>query len=153
MIDDERAASITLNYVLAIAISAVLVTGLLIAGGNFVQGQQESVVRNELSVVGQRLAADVERVDRLVAAGDDVGAARLNRSLPTAAVGERYDVELDASAEELVLTADGPDVSVSVPISNRTALTDSSVGSGSVAVVYDPTGGSGSQGVIRLDDS
>lgn len=148
MIDDERAASITLNYVLAIAISAVLVTGLLIAGGNFVQGQQTSVVRNELSVVGQRLAADVERVDRLVAAGDGVSAARINRTLPTAAVGERYDVELDASAEELTLTADGADVSVSVPISNRTALADSSVGSGSVAVVYNE-----SAGVIRLDDS
>ena len=107
MIDDERAASITLNYVLAIAISAVLVTGLLIAGGNFVEGEQESVVRNELSVVGQRLAADVERVDRMVAAGDGITTARLNRSLPTAAVGERYDVELDASTEpELVLTAD-----------------------------------------------
>lgn len=152
MSDDERAVSITLNYVLAIAISAVLVTGLLIAGGNFVGDQQESVVRNELSVVGQRLAADLERVDRMVAAGDDVDAARINRSLPTAAVGERYDIELDASAEpELVLTADGADVSVSVTISNRTPLADSSVRSGSVAVVYDPTGGSG--GVITLNES
>jgi hypothetical protein len=148
MIDDDRGASITLNYVLTVAISALLVTGLLIAGGNFVAGQQTSVVRNELSVVGQRLAADVERVDRMVAAGDGVSAARINRSLPTAAVGERYDVELDASAEELVLTADGADVSVSVPISNRTALADSSVGSGSVAVVYNE-----SAGVITLDDS
>jgi|APHM01.1.fsa_nt_gi hypothetical protein len=149
MTDDERAVSITLNYVLAIAISAVLVTGLLIAGGNFVGGQQESVVRNELSVVGQRLAADLERVDRMVAAGDDVDAARINRSLPTAAVGERYDIELDASAEpELVLTADGADVSVSVTISNRTPLADSSVRSGSVAVVYDQP-----SGVIALDES
>jgi hypothetical protein len=149
MTDDERAVSITLNYVLAIAISAVLVTGLLIAGGNFVGDQQESVVRNELSVVGQRLAADLERVDRMVAAGDDVDAARINRSLPTAAVGERYDIELDASPEpELVLTADGADVSVSVTISNRTPLADSSVGSGSVAVVYDQP-----SGVIALDES
>ena len=149
MTDDERAVSITLNYVLAIAISAVLVTGLLIAGGNFVGDQQESVVRNELSVVGQRLAADLERVDRMVAAGDDVDAARINRALPTAAVGERYDIELDASPEpELVLTADGADVSVSVTISNRTPLADSSVGSGSVAVVYDQP-----SGVIALDES
>ena len=149
MTDDERAVSITLNYVLAIAISAVLVTGLLIAGANFVGDQQESVVRNELSVVGQRLAADLERVDRMVAAGDDVDAARINRSLPTAAVGERYDIELDASPEpELVLTADGADVSVSVTISNRTPLADSSVGSGSVAVVYDQP-----SGVIALDES
>jgi hypothetical protein len=149
MTEDERAVSITLNYVLAIAISAVLVTGLLIAGGNFVGDQQESVVRNELSVVGQRLAADLERVDRMVAAGDDVDAARINRSLPTAAVGERYDIELDASPEpELVLTADGADVSVSVTISNRTPLADSSVGSGSVAVVYDQP-----SGVIALDES
>ncbi|MFT4882056.1 MAG: hypothetical protein ACI9CA_000773 [Natronomonas sp.] len=149
MSDDQRAVSITLNYVLAIAISAVLVTGLLIAGGNFVGDQQESVVRNELSVVGQRLAADLERVDRMVAAGDDVDAARINRSLPTAAVGERYDIELDASAEpELVLTADGADVSVSVTVSNRTPLADSSVRSGSVAVVYDQP-----SGVIALDES
>ena len=149
MSDDQRAVSITLNYVLAIAISAVLVTGLLIAGGNFVGDQQESVVRNELSVVGQRLAADLERVDRMVAAGDDVDAARINRSLPTAAVGERYDIELDASAEpELVLTADGADVSVSVTVSNRTPLADSSVRSGSVAVVYDQP-----SGVIALNES
>lgn len=149
MIDDRRAASITLNYVLAIAISTLLVTGLLVAGGNFVDGEQDSVVRNELSVVGQRLAADVERLDRMVAAGDSVSAARINRSLPTAAVGERYDVELDTSAEpELVLTADGADVSVSVPISNRTAVANSSVRSGSVAVVYNST-----TEMIKIDDS
>lgn len=149
MIDDQRAASITLNYVLAIAISTLLVTGLLVAGGNFVDSEQDSVVRNELSVVGQRLAADVERLDRMVAAGDSVSAARINRSLPTAAVGERYDVELDASSDpELLLTADGVDVSVSVPISNRTAVANSSVRSGSVAVVYNST-----TEMIKIDDS
>jgi hypothetical protein len=149
MIDDERAASITLNYVLAIAIATVLVTGILIAGGGFVDDQQRNVVRNELNVVGQRLVADVERVDRMVAAGDDVAAARINRSIPTAAVGERYQVELEAGPDpSLVLTSDGADVSVSIPVSNRTPLADSSVGSGSVAVVYDPA-----SGVIRIDDA
>jgi hypothetical protein len=100
-------------------------------------------------VVGQRLAADVERVDRMAAAGDGVTTARINRSIPTAAVGERYQVELEAAQEPtLVLTADGADVSVSIPISNRTDLADSTVGSGSVAVVYDSD-----TEEIRLDDS
>jgi hypothetical protein len=137
---DERAASITLSYVIAIAIATVLVTGLFIAGGNFVDRQQDAVVRNELSVVGQRLASDIERVDRLVVAGRGDTTVRLNQSTPTTTAGTRYDVRLVTSGSPaVVLDAEGAGASVSVPVSNRTPLGAASVDSGATTVVYTGT--------------
>jgi len=148
MIEDNRGVSLTLNYVLAISIATLLVAGLLVAGGSFVDRQQTAVVENELSVIGQRLVADIERADRMVAAGDADVTVQVDRSIPTAAVGNRYDVEIDPGSQpELVLVADGPDVSVSIPVSNRTPLAESSVNSGSVAIVYDE-----SADELRLED-
>jgi len=134
----DRAVSTPLGYVLALAITTVLVSGLLVAGGNFVSDHREQVVRQELRVTGQHLAANVEAADRLVVAGDDVEAVEVNQSFPERVTGATYRVELDGgSDQQLVLNSTRPSVSVEIELDTTTDLADSSADGGDVAVVYD----------------
>jgi len=93
----DRAVSSTLNYVLSLGIMAVLVTGLLSAGGGFVEDRQEEVIRSELEVIGQQVASDVQRADRLVTAGDDNREVTLAQSLPERISGTGYRISLETT--------------------------------------------------------
>ncbi len=136
----KRGVSTTLAYVLMFAIATILVGGLLISGGNFVEDQREQVIRTELGVVGQQLAADLAGADRLVAASDGTPTVNISRQRPASVAGSGYRVKLVAQSDPyLRLTSSRPDVSVTVGLSNRTALGNSTVWGGSVEIVYDRT--------------
>jgi hypothetical protein len=135
----DRAVSSTLNYVLSLSIMALLVTGLLSAGGGFVEDRQQEVVRSELEVIGQQIASDIQRADRLVAAGDDNQRVSLAQSLPERISGTTYRVSLDPSTPELVLKSTNPEISVSVRFQTTTSLASSDADSGTVVVTYDGT--------------
>ena len=135
---DDRGASTTLGYVLTLAITAVLVSGLLIAVGTFVSGQNERVTQSELDVVGQRLASDVEAADRLAeAAGGGPNATVVVRSrLPETVAGRTYRVAVDESGE-LVLSAGDPDVSVAVRVVTDYPLSNATLGGGPVRITFE----------------
>jgi len=137
----NRAVSTTLSYTLSLAIASILVSGLLIAGGNFVESRQEQVIRDELEVIGQQVAADIARIDRLVVAADNDPTARLNHTFPTRVSGSTYRVSIDPPADELVLESTSPDVSVTVTLKSRTDLGDSTAGGGVITVFYDESSG------------
>jgi|AntDeeMinimDraft_4_1070355.scaffolds.fasta_scaffold00567_4 sensor domain CHASE-containing protein len=133
----DRAVSSTLNYVLSLGIMAVLVTGLLSAGGGFVEDRQEEVIRSELEVIGQQVASDVQRADRLVTAGDDNREVTLAQSLPERISGTGYRISLETTPEtELVLISNDPEISVSVRVQTTTDLAPSNAGGGTVVVTY-----------------
>lgn len=134
----ERASSLALGYVLALAIAMLLITGLLVAGGNLLDDGRKQVVRQELDVIGQQVAANVETADRLVEAGDDTSTVSINRSFPDRVAGTTYRVELVEDPEPTVrLNATDPEVSVEVEVDTTTAVDDSTALGGDVAVVYD----------------
>jgi hypothetical protein len=135
---DARAVSTTLGYVLSLAIATLLITGLIIAGGSYVETQREQVIRDELTVVGQQLASDIERVDRLVRAGaDGTVSVSVNQTFSNSVTGSSYRIDLDADDRTVVLSTPNPEVTVRVGIANVTALGDSSVGGGAVQITYD----------------
>jgi hypothetical protein len=137
---DERAVSFTLNYVLTLGIAALLVTGLIVAAGDYVGSQRESVVRSELEVVGHQLAAAIEQADRLVRAGD-TEELRLNHSAPSEVARSTYTVAVDPGSPEsdLQLNATELDVTVTVEAETTTSLAATSVEGGSVTIEYDTT--------------
>jgi len=142
-VTDERAVSSTLSYTLTLAITAILITGLLTAGGAFVSDQRETVVRSELRTVGQQMAADIERADRLVRAADTSGATtvRITDQYPDRLAGTTYSTELVSNApgpakQELVLEAVDPDVRVTVSMYLQSDVGNSNAGSGAMAVRY-----------------
>lgn len=134
----DRAVSIALGYTLTLAIAGLLTAGLLIAGTGFVEDTREEVVRQELEVVGQHLAGNVEAADRLVEAGDGTPTVAVNETFPRRVSGASYRVELvTADGGTLHLNATDPDVSVTVEIENTTAVGESTANGGEVVVVYD----------------
>jgi len=136
---DDRGVSTTLNYILSLTIATLLVASLLFAGTSFVGDNRETVMRNELRVIGEQIASDVERVDRLVVAGDGVATAEVSQEFPARVSGSTYDVVLDPGDDTPVaLTASNPDVTIDVALTTQTALGDSSAVGGPVRVTFDP---------------
>jgi hypothetical protein len=136
---NERGVSSTLSYVLALAIAALLITGLIIAGSSFVTTQRDAVIREELEVIGQHIASNVEQADRMVEASENGTNAtvQVNQTLPSTVARSQYDVRLDASESQLVLTSTSPEETVRVNVTTNTTLEDSSAGGGTISVRND----------------
>jgi len=138
----RRAVSITLNYVLVLVLSSILVTGLIIAGGTFVEQQRETVTQGELNVIGTHIAGNIEQVDRYVEAGNGTETAYVNQTFQPDVSGTPYRVRLiapDADTEpaQLRLNVQGTDIQVDINVSVRTDVIDSRADGGTIAVVYD----------------
>lgn len=139
---DERAVSTTLGYTLNLTVATLLISGLLMAGGGFVEDQRERTIRSELHVVGQQISANVAAADRLASTAKTGDAVVVSQDLPEEVAGARYTiaVETDGSEEYLTLSTDSPDVSVRVNLATETrvAPTDISGGDVQIRVTYDP---------------
>lgn len=132
---DDRAVSTTLSYVIGLSIAFVLVTGLLMAGGDFVDRQREATVRIELRVLGQQVASDVSQADRLVQATSDNATVRIHHDLPDRVAGLQYQITVDGGSDPYIrMEASDVDVSVQVKVTNETDLAMTTVGGGPVAV-------------------
>lgn len=140
MYNDERAVSVTVGYVLNFAVAALLVSGLLVAGGGLIESQTEQVATDELSVVGHQLADELSSADRLVRAGD-VSALSIRSELPrrTAAGGYTIDVDVEEDSDEgtVELRTNSPEVTVTVPFRLTSTLHEASVSGGPLRIEYD----------------
>lgn len=143
---DDRAVSVPTDYLLMVAIVAILAVGLFVTAADFVGGQQEQATRSGLEVVGNRLANDLVAADRLAGATAAPGAAVVTVELPDRVAGTTYTVEVVPAAgpddaAHLVLTSPRPEVTVSVPLMTESPLAATEVSGGTLAVVYDPAAG------------
>lgn len=140
---DERAVSAVFGYVLALGIVTLLIGGLFIAAGDFVESQHDRAIRSELEVVGNRLAADVAAVDRLALAAESNGEVQLRIELPPRVAGEPYQIQIDDSVAQevhlLTLTASQPAVTVEVRVRTETPMASGTINGGDVVVVYNGT--------------
>lgn len=130
----DRGVSTVLGFVLTLTITTLLLSGLLIATGDTVRDRNREVTREELTVVGEQIAADIQAADRLAKTGADQVVVRT--TLPATVASGRYQVEVDAApgGSELVLTARDVDVTVTVPFANTTAVRDTTVNGGDVSI-------------------
>lgn len=133
----DRAVSVTVNYVLSLAITTLLISGLLMATGDIVGDRRESVVRGELEVVGERVSAGIESADRLARTG--ATEVILEVSAPRRVGGESYSISVDGSSQVVTLETEDPAVAVTIPFRNRTDVETVTVNGGNVEVVL--TGG------------
>jgi hypothetical protein len=141
--DDDRAVSTALGYVLSLAIASILISGLMIAGGGFVESEREQVIRSELEVVGQTLIADIEGADRLASAID--GDVTVSSNHPRRVGSSSYTIEIDPTPNvrvyEVTLTAASVDVLVEFRLVTNQPLATGSVGGGDLVVEYDAGAG------------
>ncbi|MFB6353666.1 MAG: hypothetical protein ABEJ92_06225 [Halobacteriales archaeon] len=147
----DRGVSAVLGYVLVLGIVTLLISGLFLAAGNFVENQHQRAVRAEFEVVGNRVAADIAAIDRLALASGPDGRAELEVNLPPLAAGKTYEITTSSAGGNVsfvnVSTTDASfDVAVEVRVKTDTTLAATTVSGGDVVIVYD-----GSQIEVRED--
>jgi len=122
----ERAVTPALTYVFAIGITTVLVSGLLIASSGLVDERRQTTVREELEIVGERLAASVSTLD---AASDSGGTTSRRIEIPATILDTEYYVAITGcptgtdTCLELRTADPSLDVTVTVPVDNRSTIT------------------------------
>lgn len=138
-----RAVSTVLDYSMTLAIAAVLMSGLLLAGGEFVERNQEQVIRTELQVIGQQIASDIQTADRLVQANQDaehMEELTINTSVPDTVAGVGYSTEVyvrTGGDVELRLRTPTSSVNVTVDVQTKTDVAETTLVSGDYAITYD----------------
>jgi hypothetical protein len=144
---DRRAVSTTVNYVISLGVALLLVTGMLIAAGDFLDGQRTQTTENELEVVGQQIAGDISSAGRLANASEN-SEFTLERSYPETAAGNDYSLTITTAAgvtdgHELTLESSGPNVEVVVPFTTMKPVDSPPVNlrGGDVEISYDPATG------------
>ena len=143
----DRAVSVTVGYVLTLAISTLLLSGLFVAGGSFVESERERAANGELTVVGERIAADLGTVDRLAADTASGGDLTVDRplTLPDRVSGTGYRIRIAASDTRgtIVLESDGTDATVEVPFrtSEDVGVRNATVDGGNLRIWWDSDGG------------
>ncbi|MFB6219982.1 MAG: hypothetical protein ABEH90_00965 [Halolamina sp.] len=153
--DDQRSVSTTLGYSLTLAITAILMAGLLIAGGTLVEDQRERIAEEELSVSAEQLASGLGDADRLAGTVTD-GVLRVYVWLPEDVAGGSYTIELQNEptaasqpakatilAESQQVDATGElTIRTGVPVANRTVI------GGPVTVSYRDGDGDGDRELV-----
>ncbi len=146
-----RGVSPVLAYTLTLTVATLLVGGLLISSGSFVDTQREQTAISELRVVGQQVSADISAADRL-ARTQGVDDVRVGREIPQDVVGSPYMIEVretgGPTTPYLHLSTDQPNVTVAVGVASDTPVaTDVTVDGGGIEVVY-----SGGEVVVQSAD-
>lgn len=134
---DDRAVSTTVNYVLGLSIAFALVTGLFMAGGDFVQNQREDSIRVELEVLGEQVAADLMMADRLAETTTDNETVRVRRTLPPRVGGSSYSVSVEGGEDPyVVMQSSQPEITVEAEFTNETNVEMTEVNSRHLIVNY-----------------
>jgi hypothetical protein len=115
----------------------ILVTGLFIAGGDFVSEQRETSIQTELEVVSEQVVADISMADRLAQTMSGNETVRVRRSAPDRVAGSSYAIAVEGGSDpKVVLRTVDPAVEVTVPIRNETDLEMTTINGGPLVVNY-----------------
>lgn len=146
----SRALSSTVNYVLALAVTSILVSGLLIAGSGYMESQRTIAVGNALEVQNEQLADSIGEIDRLATAMDDEdGNASIRVALPDRVIDRSYRVavanETDPGDARYTyrLEATSGDVERSTVVRTTQSIEETTIRGGSVVIRYERVGGDG----------
>lgn len=133
---DDRGVSTTVGYVISLGIAAILISGLLVAGGGFVEDQRERTVRSELQVIGQQTVSEIDAADRLARSDGTTETLEVRHRFPDRVTGAQYTIAVDTSGgqPELVLSTDDPDITVTIPFETQLPLDDGRVVGGDLLV-------------------
>ena len=138
----DRGVSPVFAYVLTLGIASLLVSGLVIAAGGYVETQREATSRSELRVLGQQVSADIAAADRLNRT-EGATEVSISRTLPERVVGSQYSLSVrtdptDPTDPYLELTTVRPDVTVEVGVATEKDVRETRIGGGAMVVEYRP---------------
>lgn len=137
-LSDERAVSPVLGYVLTLSVATLLVGGLLVSAGGFIDDQRRNTAESELRVIGQQVSADISAADRLnrTAGAENI---TVGRNVPRTVVGSEYTIRVrydggGPTSPYLELSTVQPEVTVQVGIASKSTVNASTAHGGEIAV-------------------
>lgn len=147
---DDRGVSVAVTHVLTIAITTILITGLLFSVSTLLDNQRERSAEQSMETTGERLASEIASVDRLGGSGNE--SINMTIDHPRRAGGFPYSIRTEngscASSSIvndtscLVLSTNGGSAAVAVPVTVRNAeAIDGSATGGEIVIRYEEIGG------------
>ena len=146
--EDDRAVSIAVTHVLTIAVTTLIIGGLMLGAGFLLETEKERSAEDSLETIGERLSAQLSSADR--AAADD-GEITIRADHPQTVAGSGYTVDLvdgDGCGDQpllqddqqcLILSYHGGDVEVGVPV-KVDEISESSTQGGTIEIHRDEGG-------------
>jgi hypothetical protein len=93
----DRGASVAVNHVLALGITAILISGLLLSAATLLRDQRANNAEPELRTIGNRIAGQITEGERMI--GDSGDTVTFYIDQPARIAGSPYEVSLlDLSA-------------------------------------------------------
>lgn len=144
----DRAVSPVVAYVMTLGVTALLIGGLLVASGGFVNDQRYVTAESELQVLGQQVSADIAAADRLNRT-DGANTVSVNRTLPNRVLGVQYRISITSDEDgptDPYLELEAPELDLRVTVGlalagDEPSLEGSTVHGGKIAVEYDESEG------------
>ena len=135
---DTRAVSPAVTQALTIGITTLLVTGLLLSGGAFIDERQEDITRQGLVDIGSGVASDLVRLDQFETAGV-TGTVAFTSDYPDRVAGQGYRVHLDPGPDRtrVYINSTGSNLSTQVRFANTTNVCERRVSGGTMVFAYD----------------
>lgn len=128
--DDTRAVSVAITHTLMLAITAILIAGLLLSAGTLLQNQEERVAQQRADEVGADILAHLDTLDRLNSSGETVNTT-VRLEYPDSIAGEPYTLAFDDESGPydtdwtLQIEGSGLGRTVYYPIPNNVAVVES----------------------------
>jgi len=135
---DTRGVSLALTHALTLAITAILVSGLLVASGSLLDAQEQRIGQTQISEISSDAASYIYEFDRLNETGNATATAK--PSYPPQIVDSySYRIELREDGDTAILRVevDRLDLSTEIEIETETPV--------------DPASDSGGDGEIEIN--
>lgn len=133
---DDRGVSIAITHALTIAITAVLISTLLIGAGQLLNSQEGRATQEQFSEIGTDVVSHIQEIDRLNATGAEVNAT-LRPQYPERVVGSPYRINVTAddslpfdASHAVKIESDVLERPVQFPVETDTDINTNSVAKG-----------------------
>ena len=135
--DNNRAVSVAVTHALTVAISTVLVSGLIIGAGTLLESQEQDISEDQIEEIGSDAVSYITTFDRMNTTGDDVTMTAAP-DYPDRIVGS-YQYELVLSERggpseiDVIIRVEELDRSATFPVDLQNTEIDTAAGEDSVS--------------------
>ncbi|WP_406655742.1 hypothetical protein V7O62_08090 [Methanolobus sp. ZRKC2] len=109
--DDERAISVSVGFVLTLAITVITMVVVISSFYDMIDRAEHTIMRDEFEIHGNDMALQISNIDTAVQitknAGGEVGSFFFELPLPDEIAGQQYSMEISNQTSEIIFESHG----------------------------------------------
>lgn len=140
MFKENRGTSIVISFVLAIAVSSLLLGALLYGVNDFIKVKKEQAVSNELSVNGEKIISNVQYVGSKLEDGQQSSISYERQLFLSSSGISTYEIQVSMKSStvvKLVMTVPGSDTKVTETGYTPIPVNETKLKGDTVIITYD----------------